>query len=98
MGHRDMAEPLVTVVRLAGVLAPPAGTRAPAARRALNLERIEPWLAHAFFRDLRPAAVALAVNSPGGAPAQAELIHGEIVRLSKETGIPVFAVRRRALV
>lgn len=35
------------------------------ARRLLNVDRVEKWFARAFTKDLRPAAVAVTVNSPG---------------------------------
>ncbi|KAI7843357.1 hypothetical protein COHA_003053 [Chlorella ohadii] len=60
------------------------------ARRLLNLDRVEKWFARAFTKELRPAAVAVTINSPGGSAAQAELIYTLIRRLSKQTGIPVF--------
>ncbi|MFO7853809.1 MAG: S49 family peptidase [Paracoccaceae bacterium] len=39
----------------------------------------------------KPLAVALAVNSPGGSPAQSSMIAARIRRLSEEKGIPVVA-------
>lgn len=36
------------------------------ARRLLNLDRVEKWFGRAFNKGLRPAAVAVTVNSPGG--------------------------------
>lgn len=35
------------------------------ARRLLNVDRVEKWFARAFTKDLRPAAVAVTINSPG---------------------------------
>ncbi len=35
------------------------------ARRLLNLDRVEKWFARAFTKELRPAAVAVTINSPG---------------------------------
>ncbi|HKK36984.1 MAG TPA: S49 family peptidase [Paracoccaceae bacterium] len=39
----------------------------------------------------RPLAVALAVNSPGGSPAQSSMIAARIRRLSEQKGVPVVA-------
>lgn len=89
MGRKNMGDPLVTVVKLSGVLQAPIG-RGPAARRILNLDRVEKWLQRAFLQQLRPAACAIAINSPGGSPVQSELIHDMIVRLKEQSGIPVY--------
>lgn len=43
------------------------------------------------FRKGRPAAVALAVNSPGGSPVQSALIAARIRRLADERKLPVHA-------
>ncbi len=76
--------PLVSVIRLNGMIA--AGAR-PA---ALNDASLAPLIEKAFRRG-RPAAVALAINSPGGSPVQSSLIAGRIRRLSEEKGIPVYS-------
>lgn len=62
----------------------------PQARRLLNLDRTEKWFARAFAKQLKPAAVAIAINSPGGSAVQSDLIHSLIRRLSQKTGVPVF--------
>jgi signal peptide peptidase SppA len=91
LGRKDMDAPLVTVIRLSGILQQPAGgAPRPQARRLINYERIEKWLNRAFFKPLNPAACAVVVNSPGGSPVQAELIHDAVQTLSKQSGIPVF--------
>lgn len=78
--------PLVSVVTLRGQIAPPA--RGP--RRVLNAARAAPWLEKAFA--LRPAAVALRVASPGGSPAQTELLVEAIHRRASRAGdVPVYA-------
>lgn len=86
--------PLVAVVHLQGVIAPPA--RGP--QRRLNADRARPWLTAAF--GLRPDAVALRINSPGGSPAQTELLVSDIRRRAaagrahgdgKRSPIPVWA-------
>ena len=90
MGRKAMNDPLVTVVKMNGVLQASAGGRSPRARGTLNLDRVEKWLQRAFLKDLRPAACAISINSPGGSPVQSELIHDMICRLKQQTGIPVF--------
>lgn len=86
-----MSDPLITVVKLNGVLTAPQG-RAPAAARrgTLSLDRVEKWLNRAFLKELQPAACAISINSPGGSPVQSELIHDMICRLKRQTSIPVF--------
>lgn len=77
--------PLVTVVRLDGVIG-----RVGHMGRGLTLATLGPVLERAF-KPKRLAAVALSVNSPGGAPAQSSLIAGRIRALAAEKEIPVFA-------
>jgi len=77
--------PVVAVLRLAGVI----GQMGPW-RRGLGLATLAPAIERAF-RLRRLAAVALAVNSPGGSPVQAALIAGRIRALADEKDIPVFA-------
>ncbi len=72
----------VPVIRLQGVIG--AGTR------ALNDATLAPVIERAFARG-RLAAVALAINSPGGSAAQSSLIAARIRRLADEKGIPVHA-------
>lgn len=54
------------MVRLQGVLQASLGpARGPQARRLLNFDRVEKWFARAFDKSLKPAACAIAINSPG---------------------------------
>ena len=78
--------PLVAVVPLAGVIA--NGGRL--GGRALNDRSLGPVIDKAFARG-KPAAVALAINSPGGSPVQSSLIAARIRRLAAEKEVPVFA-------
>lgn len=76
--------PLVSVVRLQGVIAAqPRGG-------ALNDAGLADMLQKAFTRG-KPKAVALVVNSPGGSPAQSSLIALRIRRLAEEKKVKVFA-------
>lgn len=77
------AKPVVSVVRLSGLIA--QGTRG-----SLNDAGIGPVLDKAF-RKGKPKAVALIVNSPGGSPVQSSLIGARIRRLSEEKKVPVHA-------
>jgi ClpP class serine protease len=76
--------PRVSVIRLAGLIAPPGGVRA----GALSLESMAGPIARAFAVR-RLAEVALAINSPGGSPVQSSLIAGRIRALAEEKGVRV---------
>ncbi|MFD1912726.1 S49 family peptidase [Halodurantibacterium flavum] len=77
--------PRVAVLRLAGTIA--SGGRPGS---SLNDAGLAPMIERAFRRG-RPSAVALILNSPGGAPVQTALIAGRIRRLATERKIPVHA-------
>lgn len=79
--------PVVSVVRLHGVITPTVG---PMARSVINASLIEPVLKRAFAPE-RLAAVALAVNSPGGAATQSALIADRIRALAEQRSVPVLA-------
>ena len=77
------ADPVVAVLRFDGVI----GLRG---RRGLSLRRYAGALERAFkLRGVK--AVALAVNSPGGSPAQSALLYRRIRQLAAETAVPVLA-------
>ncbi len=77
----------VAVVRLQGVIA--AGG-SPLSRGVINLEALEAGLVKAFgLPGLQ--AVALAINSPGGAPTQSALVADRIRGLAAEKEVPVIA-------
>ena len=73
---------VVSVVRLHGVITPAMG---PMTRSVINLSVLEPVLKRAFEVD-RLAAVALVINSPGGAPTQSALIADRIRGLAEQHG------------
>lgn len=79
------SRPTVAVVRLQGVIA--AGGRRGA---GMNDAALAPLIERAFTKG-KPKAVALAINSPGGSPAQSSLIAARIRRLADEKEIPVHA-------
>jgi signal peptide peptidase SppA len=77
--------PVVAVLRLSGVIATSSRLHA-----GLNLATLAPHI-EAAFRQRRLKAVALAINSPGGSPAQTSLIFRRIRALATENDIPVLA-------
>ncbi len=77
--------PLVSVVRLAGVIGVGGSFRS-----GLTLHHLAPVLEQAF-QPSRLAAVALLINSPGGSPVQSALIAGRIRALADEKKVPVLA-------
>src|SRR6476661_3198180 len=81
--RRDI--PIVPVVRLSGAI----GISSPL-KPGLTLANVARSLERAFAtRNAR--AVALSINSPGGAAAQSHLIHRRIRALADEKKIPVIA-------
>jgi serine protease SohB len=72
---------LVPVIRLGGTIG--------AGARSLNDEALAPLIDKAF--RMKPAAVALQINSPGGSAVQSSLIAARIRRLADEKNIPVHA-------
>lgn len=70
--------PLVPVVRLAG----PIGMQVPLVS-SMSLASVSKQLDRAFAYK-RAAAIALVVNSPGGAPVQSHLIHQRIRQLAEK--------------
>ncbi|MEV4311400.1 S49 family peptidase [Actinocrispum sp. NPDC049592] len=87
LGDRIERKPVVAVVRLHGVITP---TPSPLGRGAINLNSVESALSRAFEHD-RLVAVALAVNSPGGAPTQSALVADRIRQLADRKEVPVLA-------
>ena len=77
--------PLVNVIRLYGVIGGGG-----VLRRGLSLADLAGAIERAF-KGPNLKAVAMAVNSPGGSPAQSSLIAGRIRQLSQEKKVPVFA-------
>lgn len=73
--------PIVPVIRLAGTIG--------GGRNALNDAALAPLIEKAF--RMKPAAVALVVNSPGGSPVQSSLIAARVRRLAEEKSVPVHA-------
>lgn len=80
-------KPVVSLVRLHGVITPSAG---PVPRSVINAAAVEKMLERAFAPE-RLAAVALLVNSPGGSPTQSALVADRIRGLAEDKGVPVLA-------
>lgn len=78
------SKPVVAVLRLEGTIG-----KAGAMKTGLNLASLNKRIEQAFKID-KVAAVCLCVNSPGGSPAQSELICNRIVELSEKKKIPVY--------
>jgi len=83
---RDRSD-VVAVVRLHGVITPQGS---PLARGTISASNVESALRRAFDHD-RLKAVALLINSPGGAPTQSGLIAERIRQLADEKNVPVLA-------
>ena len=77
--------PIVPVVRLSGAI----GISSPL-KPGLTLANVARSLERAFAMH-NARAVALSINSPGGAAAQSHLIHRRIRALAEEKKIPVIA-------
>ncbi|GLS85416.1 multidrug transporter [Cypionkella aquatica] len=73
--------PVVPVIRLAGTIG--------GGRNALSDAGLAAIIEKAF--KMKPAAVALVVNSPGGSPVQSSLIAARVRRLAEEKSVPVHA-------
>ncbi|GAB3508430.1 S49 family peptidase [Amycolatopsis cihanbeyliensis] len=84
--QRDRGE-VVAVLKLNGVITPHPS---PLARGAINLSALESALTRAFEHD-KLRAVALQVNSPGGAPTQSGLVAERIRQLAEKKNVPVLA-------
>lgn len=85
IGRAMRRAPVVAVLRLSGVISAPSRIHS-----GLNLGALAPHI-EAAFRQRRLQAVALVVNSPGGAAAQSSLIARRIRSLAAEKEVPVFA-------
>ncbi len=85
--HEDYRNPppVVGVIRLSG----PIGLGSPL-RRSLSLAELAGPIERAF-KQPRLAAVALSINSPGGAAVQSALIAKRIRDLAEEKGVKVYA-------
>lgn len=75
--------PVVAVLRLSGAIGMQTGLR-----KGLSMAATAEPIAK-LFADKTVAAAAVVINSPGGSPVQAALIHDRIRALAKEKGVTV---------
>jgi len=87
LGDRVDSRSTVAVVKLHGLITP---VPSPLARGAINTSTTESALTKAFDHD-RLAAVALSINSPGGAATQSALVADRIRELADKKRVPVLA-------
>lgn len=78
----DVSKPYATVVKISGVIGPDSEA---------SYESLAPQLKKAF-EDPLAKGVVLDINSPGGTPVQASLVHDYILDLKAQTHKPVIAV------
>jgi signal peptide peptidase SppA len=84
---RGERPPVVAALRLHGVITPQSS---PVARNTISLQNMESAINRAFDNE-RLIAVALLINSPGGAPTQSALIAERIRELATKKHVPVLA-------
>lgn len=77
--------PKVPVIRFSGIIADTAYKK-----HGISHCRFAKIIEKAFGKG-GAVAVALVINSPGGAPAQCSLLAGHIRQLAEEKGLPVYA-------
>jgi len=87
LGDRNEGRSTVAVIKLHGVITP---TPSPLARGVINVAAMDSALTRAFDHD-RLSAVALSINSPGGAPTQSALVADRIRELADRKKVPVLA-------
>jgi signal peptide peptidase SppA len=78
-------KPLISVLRLQGVI----GKVGPG-RSGMTLEALNESIESAFDRP-QLTAVCLIINSPGGSPVQSEIIADRILELAKEKSVTVYS-------
>jgi len=87
IGDRAGGGPMVAVVKLHGLITP---TPSPLGRGTININTVESALTRAFEHD-RLAAVALTINSPGGAPTQSALVAERVRELAGRKKVKVLS-------
>ncbi len=87
LGDRHDSRNTVAVIKLHGVITP---TPSPLSRGVINVAAMDSALTRAFDHD-RLSAVALSINSPGGAPTQSALVADRIRELADRKKVPVLA-------
>jgi len=87
LGDRAESKATVAMIKLHGLITP---SPSPLARGAINVATVESALTRAFDHD-KLVAVALSINSPGGAPTQSALVADRIRELADRKKVPVLA-------
>ncbi len=87
LAERAERGPVVPVVKLHGPITP---TPSPVSRATISLHTAETALNRAFAYE-RLSAVALMINSPGGAPTQSALVADRVRELARKKDVPVLA-------
>lgn len=86
IGAAFTMKPMVSVIRMTGVIADSSQMK----KAGINHQKFSKLIDKAFdVPDVK--ALALVINSPGGAPVQCALISSQIRKLSEEKEVPVFA-------
>lgn len=83
----NSGKPYVSLIRLNGEIMPD---------KSFSAEKVIPQLQQAFT-DLHSRGVVLVINSPGGSPVQASIIHDKIMQLKKQYFKPVVVIGVDAL-
>lgn len=87
LAERAERGPVVATVKLHGAI---TANPSPVNRGTISLQAVDSALTKAFGHD-RLAAVALTINSPGGAATQSALVADRIRGLAEEKKVPVLA-------
>src|SRR3990167_2342987 len=85
--NKVIKKPYVSLVRLTGIIMPGTG---------FSAQNVIPELQEAFS-DHKAKGVVLLINSPGGSPVQASIIHDKIIELKKEFHKKVIVVGEDAI-
>jgi signal peptide peptidase SppA len=83
-------KPLVTFIEFRGIIRADDSNKSTREGSGISFSRYSDIIGRAF-QPKNLAAVALIINSPGGSPAQSQLITNQIRRLANEKKVPVYA-------
>lgn len=86
-GQTPMTKPYVSLIRLSGIIMP---------NTYFSSRKVIPVLNKAF-KDKKAKGVVIVINSPGGSPVQASIIHDKIMQLKKKYNKKVVVIGQDAL-